>query len=227
MTKAISAVREHLAASNRALPYLSAELVKRLPVAAGLGGGSSDAVAALKLVARFAASQGHPISQDAMLDMALKLGADCPLFLMNGPVRMEGIGEQLSKLDGWSGLEVVLVNPNVPVSTPEIFRELQNKTQPAVADLPASWATTEDRLQWLAAHTRNDLQTPAIAMEPVITDVLAILDGAENCVLARMSGSGATCFGLFADHGAAAKAAVAIQAQRPQWWVAQSHTIGN
>lgn len=194
-------------------------LEKRLPVAAGIGGGSSDAAAALRLLAR--ANEIDP--QDPRLyDAARATGADVPVCLAGRARMMRGAGESLGPLLRLPLLPAVLINPGVPVETRPVFARLglrpgertagaghpEIKTDASVADLLA-----------LLARGRNDLEDAACLQAPVIVDVLAVLRGARGCKLARMSGSGATCFAIFATRQAAAAAARAIKTQRPEWWV--------
>lgn len=181
-------------------------LVKRLPVAAGIGGGSADAAAALRLLARLnGLSAGHP----ALREAAAATGADVPVCLASRAARMRGIGHDLSpvpRLVLWA----VLVNPRVPVPTADVFRELGLA---AGAANPAPSAALD------VASGGNDLERPAIAIAPTVGEVLAALRSLPGCTLARMSGSGATCFGLFADCREAAAAASRLRRARPDWWI--------
>ena len=190
---------------------LDMQLDKQLPHGAGIGGGSSDAAAVLR------AFGGR--------DRALELGADVPVCLSAAPQRMQGIGAALTPVRGVPALSLVLVNPGVHVPTPTIFRALSSKQNPAMGQV-GPWHGDTDFLGWLAAQ-RNDLQAPAVAAAPVITDALAALAGAPGCALARMSGSGATCFGLFPSDAAAAGAAAGIAAANPDWWVEATRSIGS
>ena len=188
---------------------LSLTLEKTLPSASGIGGGSADAAAALRGLAKLLDSD--PIADDA----ALSLGADIPMCMENRPCRVEGIGEKLRQVT-LPKLHAVLINPRVPVSTPEVFRTLTSRQNPP---MPTTIPTEPEALiDWLKDQ-RNDLQTPAIAIAPVIGDTLAVLEADENCHLARMSGSGATCFGLFEDEASARMAAHNIKTLHPNWWV--------
>nr|WP_111301913.1 4-(cytidine 5'-diphospho)-2-C-methyl-D-erythritol kinase [Paracoccus saliphilus] len=179
-------------------------LVKNLPVASGIGGGSADAAAVLRGLARL----GHPLPTAPE-----QLGADVPVCLASVPARMQGIGEIVTPLSPLPPLHLVLVNPGVAVATPRIFGGLtcrDNPPLPAIPRFPDAGAL----IGWLAA-TRNDLQPPAIVAAPVIGAVLDALRS-QGAGLARMSGSGATCFGIF-DGPAAARAAAAALA-RNGWW---------
>jgi 4-diphosphocytidyl-2-C-methyl-D-erythritol kinase len=186
-------------------------LDKRLPVASGIGGGSADAAAALRLLARL---WGMQVPDRVLHGIALRLGADVPVCLASHPARMTGLGDQLGPAPRLPSFGMVLANPRVGVSTPEVFRA---RTGPfsSPAHLPAAWCGLDamvDGLQDLS----NDLEAPALQLCPVITDVLAWLRAQPGCLLARMSGSGATCFGLFAPGDAPL---VAARAAPPAWWV--------
>jgi len=193
-------------------------LDKRLPVAAGLGGGSSDAAAALRLLAR--ANELAP--DDARLQaVARATGADVPVCLDPQPRMMRGIGELLSAPLALPKLPAVLVNPGVAVSTKDVFTALGAPALGAAArpdDRVAIGANFNQVVSALGRH-RNDLEAPAIALQPVIVGVLAALRASAACRLARMSGSGATCFGLFASARAAQAAARSLREMHPEWWV--------
>ena len=189
------------------------ELDKHLPVASGVGGGSSDAAATLRAMAALHAAALPPL---AVLE---RLGADVPVCLHARPCRMEGIGEAISPVPPLPDLGLVLVNPGVAVATPAVFARLARRDNAAMAPLPARWPDAQALAVWLRDQ-RNDLAAPAIALAPVIGEVLAALGQAPACLLARMSGSGATCFGLFPDRAAARRAAWALQSRAPDWWVA-------
>ncbi len=182
-------------------PGAALVLEKCLPVASGIGGGSADAAAALRLLCRL--WDIHPLAPD-LARIALSLGADVPACLLSRPVRMTGVGEGLSPLPPLPPCGLLLVNPGVPVATAAVFKA---RTAPfsCPADLPDRW-TDARRLASSLAAGGNDLQAPALGLAPVIGEVLAALRALPGCLLARMSGSGATCFGLFADGGSAAAA---------------------
>ena len=185
-------------------------LDKRLPVSSGIGGGSSDAAATLRLIAR---ALGRPLPTAAQ---QLALGADVPVCVAARPARMQGVGEVLSPLPALPVVWLVLVNPRVAVSTPAVFRMLSRRDNPP---LPAPrWADFDSLVAWLVAQ-RNDLQDPATSLVPQIATVLGALSAQAGCAVARMSGSGATCFGMFAEQAPAQAAAAAIAARHPGWWV--------
>lgn len=187
-------------------------LEKHLPIASGIGGGSADAAAALRVLAALA---GVALPEAVAV---LALGADVPVCLAGRPVRMQGVGEVLTALPALPECHVVLVNPGVAVPTPAVFKALPDKDNPAMSAMPACRSAAE-LAAWLGDQ-RNDLEAPAIALAPVIAEVKAALQARPGCLLARMSGSGATCFGLFADAGLAQAAAKALRAGAPAWWVA-------
>ena len=193
-------------------------LQKLLPVAAGLGGGSADAAAALRLLAR--ANRLAP-GDPRLMDAARATGADVPVCLDPRPRRMRGTGDILSDPLAPPNLPAVLVNPGVSVPTREVFAglhapRLAKGGQAAAADaVPCARAAL---LAYLEAHG-NDLEPAAIALQPAIGDVLAALRALPGCRLARMSGSGATCFGLFDSGKAAMAAAATLRRAKPAWWV--------
>ena len=179
-------------------------LNKRLPVSAGIGGGSANAAAVLRLCG----------SHDP--DIAVGLGADVPVCLLSKTARMSGIGEKLDPLAGLGQLYAVLVNPGVAVSTAEIFKAFD--AAPNIPATPKAQKSGGDLLSRALAG-ENDLQPIAIAQAPIIGDVLRALSTQDGCQLARMSGSGATCFGIFESAQAAQAAQSGIQALGPDWWV--------
>ncbi|MGB7317325.1 MAG: 4-(cytidine 5'-diphospho)-2-C-methyl-D-erythritol kinase [Planktotalea sp.] len=182
-------------------------LTKHLPNAAGLGGGSADAAATLLALGE--------LWDEPLPDDLLKLGADVPVCIAPLALRMRGVGEELSIIPPLPDLWAVLVNPGVPLETPPVFKALQQKENPPMGQVP-DCTNAAEFAEWCAAQ-RNDLQAPAIALAPVIKDVLEAL---EPSLLARMSGSGASCFGLCASAQDAEKLAAKIRAAHPQWWIA-------
>jgi 4-diphosphocytidyl-2-C-methyl-D-erythritol kinase len=186
-------------------------LDKQIPVASGIGGGSADAAATLRLLCRV--WRLNPA--DADLDrIAAGLGADVPVCLRNRPMRMRGVGEILTQPPALPRCGMVLVNPGIPLATVSVFRARAGGfSQDAV--LPGGWDSVDATAATLSRMS-NDLEAAAISLVPAIGDVLSALASAPGCLLARMSGSGATCFGLFANATAAETAAAAIA--RPGWW---------
>lgn len=187
-----------LRAARLAGAQAAIRLTKRLPIASGIGGGSADAAAVLRALARM----GHPLPPHTE-----DLGADVPVCLASVPARMSGIGEVVTPTGPLPRLHLVLVNPGVAVATPAIFAGLDRRDNPPMPPLPPL-RDAAALIAWLRG-TRNDLQAPAIAAAPVIAQVLAALEG-QGAGLARMSGSGATCFGIFADAPGAARAAATL-----------------
>ena len=184
------------------------ELHKALPNGAGIGGGSSDAAAVLTAL-------GAP-------EQALSLGADVPVCLRPVPQIMRGIGEDVQPVPGVPPLDLVLVNPGVPLSTPAVFGALAQRENAPMAPLPTHGGRAAF-VDWLCAQ-RNDLQAPARALCPEVGQALAALEGAA---LVRMSGSGTTCWGLFDDAVAAREAAARLNQQHPGWWVRAVRTGGS
>lgn len=200
------------------LPPVSIRLEKNLPVASGIGGGSSDAAATLRALAR------HWNIGDAspLATLAPRLGADVPMCLAARPLLARGAGERIEPVAGLPQLAMVLVNPGVEVSTPQVFSALASRENPPLPPLPRR-AGPGALLEWLAA-SRNDLQAAALSIAPAIAESLAALR-ASGAALARMSGSGATCFGLYGNRQAAELAAAAIGRGRPGWFVTATSTM--
>jgi 4-diphosphocytidyl-2-C-methyl-D-erythritol kinase len=205
-----------LAGQAGTAPGARITLDKRLPVAAGIGGGSADAAAALRGLRRL---WGLPLGDAALGELGLGLGADVPVCLRGAPTRMRGIGERLEPLPGLPPLDLVLVNPRRPLATAAVFRALRLERFSRRAEDP--WpAPGREALVARLARSRNDLEAPATALLPAIGEALALLAADPACALARMSGSGPTCFGIFPDAAAAQAAAARIATVRPGWWVA-------
>jgi len=214
-----------LAAAGGIAPRAALALTKRLPVASGIGGGSSDAAATLLALAEL--WRLAPAPED-LAAIGLKLGADVPVCLAGRTARLEGIGERIGPAPSLPAAPIVLVNPGVGLATPQVFRARQGSFS-AGAGVPGVLARSPADAGELAAAldgTGNDLTAPAIALLPVIADVLASLDSAPARLLARMSGSGATCFALFPDDAAATAAATAIAAAHPGWWAVATRLKG-
>jgi 4-diphosphocytidyl-2-C-methyl-D-erythritol kinase len=202
--RAANALRD-AAASGRGARLM---LDKRLPIAAGIGGGSADAAAALRLLVRL-----WGVDDDALLHrIAAGLGADVPACLVSRALRGEGRGDQLDMIDdrGLAGLPVLLVNPRIPLATAPVFAGWDGMDRGALADGDPLAA---------ALAGRNDLEAPAIALVPVIGELIAALEGQTGVRLARMSGSGATCFALFETDGERDHAAAAIAARWQHHWL--------
>jgi len=194
-------------------------LEKRLPVAAGIGGGSSDAAAALRLLAR---ANGISPEDPRLYDAARATGSDVPVCLAGRARMMRGAGESLGPILDMPLLPAVLINPGVPVETRPVFARMGLQAGEKVAGAEHPETKSGEPAPELLARLekgRNDLEDPACLQAPVIVDVLAVLRAARGCKLARMSGSGATCFAIFGTPQAAAKAARAVRRQHPEWWV--------
>lgn len=192
----------------------SIRLVKRLPPASGMGGGSADAAATLKALTVL---WGIDATGHELLELAEDLGADVPVCLIGEAAFMAGIGEDLAPAPALPPAWLVLVNPGVEVPTPEVFRRRSGPFSSAdrFQTVPADAAA----LARLLASRRNDLAAAAIEIAPVIKDALAALEQSPGVLLARMTGSGATCFGLFADAKAATTATLTLGRDHPGWWV--------
>ncbi|WP_309646529.1 4-(cytidine 5'-diphospho)-2-C-methyl-D-erythritol kinase [Phenylobacterium sp.] len=212
------AVRALMARTRGPQPPVAFTLDKRLPVAAGLGGGSSDAGAALRLAREIL---GASLSDTELEAIAAELGADGAACLWGRPVLAQGRGERLSPAPGLPVLDAVLVNPGVSVSTPEVYRALDARGvfgDIAPPTMPDAFESVEELSGWLRT-TANDLQAPAMALAPAIGDVLETLADEPETLLARMSGSGATCFALCGSDIEAETLAERLEAMRPNWWV--------
>lgn len=181
------------------------KLVKNLPVSAGIGGGSANAAAVMR------------IFNSESIQVAMSLGADVPVCLFSKTAQMSGIGENLSFLPGLGQVNAVLVNPRVSISTAKVFNAFDEMSVKGGSILPSA---AEGSLLLRAINGRNDLEAAAISLEPVIGDVLSVINNQTGCCLARMSGSGPTCYGLFKDASASLNAANAIRSIAPDWWCA-------
>lgn len=210
-----------LAASSGGDAGASLVLRKNLPVAAGLGGGSSDAAAALRALREL---WGLDVSESRLRAVAEGLGADVPACLGRSPVYVGGIGDVLDPAPALPDAWLALVNPGVPLATAEVFRRHgpARSVEARFRDPPADAAVLAD----LLSRRSNDLEDAAVRLAPPVADVIDALRGLDGCLLARMSGSGATCFGLFADADAARSAAAEVAAAHPAWWVREGRMLG-
>lgn len=215
VTRARDMLRDALASTGQAVRPVDIHLEKNLPVASGIGGGSADAAATLRGLLRHWSAT---IAPEKLASLALKLGADVPMCLASRPLIARGIGEDIEALTDLPELFMVLANPLKAVSTPEIFRQLRNKANP---HLPAH-AT----IGWMdfLTQSRNDLQPPAQALLPEIGEITGLLSE-EGAALVRMSGSGATCFGIFHSFDAAKNAETSLRKKRPGWYFQATRTI--
>jgi 4-diphosphocytidyl-2-C-methyl-D-erythritol kinase len=196
-------------------------LEKRLPVAAGIGGGSADGAATLRALVRL---WGVDVDAPTLARLALRLGADVPMCLSGRPAFVGGIGEEIEPVPGLPPFALLLVNPRVPLPTPRVFAGRSGPFSP-----PARFGEPVADARALAAllmERRNDLSPPAIGLVPEVERVLAVLAATPGVRLARMSGSGATCFGLLDDAAAAETAARTLAAARPDWWVEAASVAG-
>jgi 4-diphosphocytidyl-2-C-methyl-D-erythritol kinase len=198
-------------------------LDKVLPVAAGIGGGSADAAAALRLLAQL---NGLALDDQRLHAVALATGADVPVCLASRPCDMTGVGESLLPLS-LPIMPCVMVNPRVPVATKDVFNALglrNGQLLVGATDVlrgtawPQAGASVEDWVEVLAASS-NDLEGPATRIQPIIGEVISALAATNGAWLARMSGSGATCFALYENTADAGRAADAIRRDHPEWWV--------
>jgi len=195
-------------------------LTKRLPVAAGIGGGSADAAAALRGLARL---WGVTLPEPDMMALALSLGADVPVCLAGRPMAVSGVGERMAPAPALPPAWLVLVNPREPLSTPAVFKARSGCfTDPMPLETTPTDAAA---LAGLLARRRNDLTQAAISLVPAVGEALALMAALPGCGLARMSGSGATCFGLFAAESEAQEAAATLTAAKPGWWIAPAPLI--
>ncbi|TNB49438.1 4-(cytidine 5'-diphospho)-2-C-methyl-D-erythritol kinase [Martelella lutilitoris] len=218
--KARNRLRETTVEAGEAAGPVHIHLEKNLPPAAGIGGGSADAAAVLRGLDRL----WQPgLDAETLARIALSLGADVPMCLSSRPLVARGIGDIIVPATGFPGLDMVLANPLRPIATPAVFAALENRHNPP---LSIEGQTPADASEWIALvrESRNDLQLAASRIAPVIHGVLDALSSA-GASLARMSGSGATCFGLFDDAESARAAADRLAHARPDWFVAATATL--
>jgi len=211
--KARDLLRQAVLAQGGHAPAVSIHLDKNLPVASGIGGGSADAAAALRGLQRF---WNVRVPADILSALALQLGADVPMCLESRPLIARGIGEEIERVT-LPRLFLVLANPLKGVSTPQIFRALAQKNNRPLDLSPGGW------MRVIEAN-RNDLEPPARSLTPEIAEISALLAG-SGADLVRMSGSGATCFGLFPSLQAAEAAAQQLHSQRPDWYFQATETV--
>ena len=191
-------------------------LEKRIPVAAGLGGGSSDAAEVLRLLSR---CWNVPLPSEVSI---MGLGADVPACLAGCPAIVEGAGEVVSPVGCVPELRLLLVNPGIPVPTKSVFRAFSGSGTPML-EPPGDGCGASEFVAWLAAQ-RNDLEAVAIGLEPEVGRMIGRIRQLPGCLLSRMSGSGATCFGIFAGTAEAEEAARTLKSENPSWWVSATAT---
>ena len=216
--KARDLLRAALDAQGQPHGQVSITLDKSLPIASGIGGGSADAAATLRGLLRLWKAE---LPAETLLEIAIQLGADVPMCLASTPLRARGIGETIAKA-AMPSVPLVLVNPLKPVSTPEIFRSLTRRDNAPIGEMTAAPNVSE----WMKSLSdlRNDLQPLAEALVPEIAEACDLLRQ-SLAGFVRMSGSGATCFGLYETEAAAMKAALALSAYRPNWYVLVTRTV--
>jgi 4-diphosphocytidyl-2-C-methyl-D-erythritol kinase len=206
-------------------PRAAIRLTKRLPLASGIGGGSSDAAATLSALTELWALT---LPDSTFREIALALGADVPVCLARRPARLEGIGEVVTPVPALPPVPVVLVNPGIALPTPAVFQARTGAFSTGagpdgvLAEPPADAAALAHAL----ARHGNDLTEPAIRLKPVIAEVIAALEATSGRLLARMSGSGATCFALFTEAEQAERAAARVLQARPGWWAVATRLSG-
>ena len=212
----IKAARK-LAAALGIEPNAHLILEKNLPIASGIGGGSTDAAAALKALQVL---WKKTLPDEKLYALALELGADVPSCLAGKAVQVSGVGEVLTPAPEIPALPVVLVNPNKPVSTPAVFKT----RKPVFSEPMPLTQNCADAAEFIGELKKrhNDLQDAACALEPAVAEVLHVLENQPLCLFSAMSGSGGTCFGLFRTPENAANAAEDIAATHPNWWVKQT-----
>ncbi|MBN8950360.1 MULTISPECIES: 4-(cytidine 5'-diphospho)-2-C-methyl-D-erythritol kinase [unclassified Rhizobium] len=218
--KARDLLRQTAQAAGFDAPSVHIHLEKNLPIASGIGGGSADAAATLRGLMRL---WRIALPSDTIKTIALKLGADVPMCLASQPLVARGIGEAIDLLPAFPSFPMVLGNPLVGVSTADVFRQLSRKDNPPLlfpSQMPRSYGEWIDTIR----NLRNDLEPPA----RLICNEIAVLSGlieSQSPILTRMSGSGATCFGIFADIEQAKEAAASFHRQRPDWYFQVTETI--
>ncbi|MEM9724283.1 MAG: 4-(cytidine 5'-diphospho)-2-C-methyl-D-erythritol kinase [Pseudomonadota bacterium] len=215
--QAAHALQDALAARRGLRQGAALVLEKRLPVASGVGGGSPAAATALILLNDL---WGAAFSSAELASIGLRLGADIPVCLAAPATTwMRGVGEQLAAGPSLPPFALALVNPGAPVATPAVFKALSGRFSAPLSPAPEAFADLTALTEWLD-RSSNDLEAPARALAPEIDAALAALQGASGRLMARLSGSGATCWGLFAHPAEARAAAEAISAAHPAWWTA-------
>jgi 4-diphosphocytidyl-2-C-methyl-D-erythritol kinase len=213
--KARDLLRDVITHEGGSAPAVRIHLQKNLPIASGIGGGSADAAATLRGLMRL---WNASLPNATIEAIAIRLGADVPMCLASRPLVARGIGEQITPVDDMPAFAMVLVNPLKGISTPEVFRGLTNKDNPPLDMTPRS--------TWLEAlgSMRNDLEPVARDLLPEITEISAMLK-MQGASFVRMSGSGATCYGIFDTLAAAKDAAAALHSKRPDWYFESTETI--
>ncbi|HEY8190453.1 MAG TPA: 4-(cytidine 5'-diphospho)-2-C-methyl-D-erythritol kinase [Micavibrio sp.] len=210
VTRATRAIAE----AFRREPHIRITLTKNLPIASGLGGGSADAAATLWGLMQL---WQIPPSMPLLPELMLSLGADVPVCMHGAPVRMRGIGDILDPVPGLLDIPAILINPLKPCVTADIFRRLKGPVRREVA-MPQDLSSEASLIEFLQQQN-NDLTAAATECVPEVAEIISLLREQKECSLSRMSGSGATVFGLFSCWDHALKAAEQINANHPEWWV--------
>ena len=210
-------------AANLDNPGAKLQLRKNLPVAAGVGGGSADAAAALHALQEY---WDVRLTNEDILELALELGADVPACYVGRPMIVSGIGEKLMPYDNLPKIPLLVVCPGQELSTHEVFEAFRQRSPKFTKHMPDSSLTVETNVWDLLSRTRNDLQAVAMQMAPQVGNCLQAISGTSKCRLARMSGSGASCFGLYENQHSARSAAKEIKSRYPGWWVQTGHLQG-
>jgi 4-diphosphocytidyl-2-C-methyl-D-erythritol kinase len=207
-------------AGKRAPQPARLTLTKRIPIAAGLGGGSADAAATIRLLNR---EWGLSLTEPELQKVCVRLGADVAMCLISRPLVARGIGEELSPVNGMPALPIVLAHPGVSVATRDVFAALPAGERSAMPPLPAKFASLLEVIFWLR-QARNDLAEPAAAVNKAAGSAAKALMRDPDCLFARMSGSGAAAYGIFVTLDAAERAAARIREARPGWFVTAAMT---
>lgn len=195
-------------------------LTKNIPAAAGLGGGSADAAAALRLLNR---RWRRGFDEKKLARTGVKIGADVPMCIYSRALRATGIGEKIAVIDAFPALDLVLLNPGVQLATADVFAALTRRENPPMPKI-ATFKCAHEVAAFLAG-CRNDLETPALSLAPEIAEARAALAAQPGCLMARMTGSGPTLFGIFSGADKARRAAATLAAMKPVWW-ARAVTAG-
>lgn len=219
VVRARDALRASLKGRGISAPPVALHLIKRLPVASGIGGGSSDAAATLRALCRH---WGHMPEAGELVTIAASLGADIPMCLVSRPLRARGIGEEIMPVANIPSFWMVLANAGIPVSTPAIFSRLAKRHNTPFA-LPGSFDDARAIADWVRG-ARNDLLEPAMELAPEIGDCLKALRKTP-ALAAGMSGSGATCFAIYADESVAHQAENSLRVAHPAWFVVATQTL--
>ncbi|MES0882982.1 4-(cytidine 5'-diphospho)-2-C-methyl-D-erythritol kinase [Roseibium sp. SCP14] len=211
----LKAVRAFAECAGTPVPKVRLTLTKRLPVASGIGGGSSDAATTLRLLEDYS---GNYLPEETLHDLALSLGADVPVCLYPEPQRMRGIGDELAPGPQLPVCGIVLINPKVGVSTPDVFKNMSQRDNPAMPELPGRFNSVVQLTEYLS-ECRNDMQDAAVSLCPEIGNVLSAFDVDSRIAFSRMSGSGATCYGV-CELRDAMDIERQLRTAHPGWWIA-------